>query len=161
MYYTPFRDTLDIMHKDFYAGGFLFNPYSEKILLQQHITASEISSPWLLFGNNCLEQDNPIEIFKQTIFQLLNIKINKVLSVYSYTNELTTHKQYILYSEINKLQTFPAKNGLTFAWFSFKDVLKLQGTKQMKHDIVVGQRVIEAATRKKLGEFNSPYADPS
>lgn len=149
------------MHKDFYAGGFLFNPYSEKILLQQHITASEISSPWLLFGNNCLEQDNPIEIFKQTIFQLLNIKINKVLSVYSYTNELTTHKQYILYSEINKLQTFPAKNGLTFAWFSFKDVLKLQGTKQMKHDIVVGQRVIEAATRKKLGEFNSPYADPS
>ncbi len=140
------------MHKDFYAGGFLFNPYSEKILLQQLITNSEISSPWLLFGNNCLEKDNPIEIFKETIFQLLDIKINKVLSIYSYTNELALGNQSILYSEIDRLRNFPNKNGLAFAWFSFKDVLKLPGTKQMKHDIVVGQRVIEAATRKRLGE---------
>ena len=143
------------MHKDFYAGGFLFNPYSEKILLQQHITGSEISSPWLLFGNNCLEQDNPIEIFKETIFQLLDIRIKDVFSVYSYTNENVLNKQSILYSEINSLQKFSPKNGLNFAWFSFKDVLRLQSTEQTKHDIVVGQRVIEAASREKLGEYNS------
>lgn len=159
MYYTLFHAILIIMHKDFYAGGFLFNPYSEKILLQQHITNSEISSPWLLFGNNCLEQDNPIEIFKETILQLLNIRIKDVFSVYSYTNELVIGKHSILYSEIDRLQDFQSKNGFSFGWFSFKEVLRLKGTEQTKHDIVVGQRVIEAATRKKLGEFNSPYAD--
>lgn len=147
------------MHKDFYAGGFLFNPYSEKILLQQHTTDPQSSSPWFLFGNACFEQDSPNEIFTKKIFELLNIKIKDVFSVYSYTNEFVLKKQSIVYAEFEKLQNFPSKNGYSFAWFSFKEVLKLQITKQMKHDIVVGQRVIEAATRKKLGEYNSPYAN--
>jgi hypothetical protein len=149
------------MHKDFYAGGFLFNTNSEKILLQQHTGDPQLSSPWFLFGNTCYEQDSPNEIFTKKIFELLNIKIKKVFSIYSYTNESVLKKQSIVYSEFEKLQDFPAKNGFSFAWFSFKEVLKLQTTKQMKHDIVVGQRVIEAATRQKLGEFNSPYANLS
>jgi hypothetical protein len=147
------------MHKDFYAGGFLFNPYSEKILLQQLTGDPQLSSPWFLFGNACFEKDNPHEIFTKKIFELLNIKIKKVFFIYSYTNEFVLKKQSIVYSEVEKLQNFPSKNGYSFAWFSFKEVLKLQTTKQMKHDIVVGQRVIEAATRKKLGEYSSPYAN--
>lgn len=147
------------MHKDFYAGGFLFNPYSEKILLQQHTSDPLISSPWFLFGNACFEQDNPNEIFTNKIFELLDIKIKNVLSIYSYTNELAPKKQSIMYSEFENLQKFSSKNGYSFAWFSFKEVLKLQTTKQMKHDIVVGQRVIEAASRERLGEHNSPYLD--
>ncbi len=147
------------MHKDFYAGGFLFNPYSEKILLQQPTTDSQLSSPWSFFGDTCSEQDSPADVFTKSIFQLLNIKLKNVLTIYSYTNELVLKKQSIVYSEIEKLQDFPSKNGYSFGWFSFKDVLKIQATKQLKHDIVVGQRVIDAATRKRLGEYNSPYAD--
>lgn len=145
------------MHKDFYAGGFLFNPYSEKILLQQHTSDSQFSSPWSLFGTPCFEHDNPTEIFTKKIFEVLNIKLKKVLSIYSYTNELVLKKQSIVYSEWEKLQDFPSKNGFSFTWFTFKDVVKLHMSEQMKHDIVVGQRVIDAATRERLGEHNSPY----
>jgi hypothetical protein len=83
---------------------------------------------------------------------LLEIEINVVHPIYSYFNADKEKNQFIGYSTIKTRQQFSPKNGLTFAWFSFKDVLKLQTSKQMKHDIVVGQRVIEAATRKRLGE---------
>jgi hypothetical protein len=140
------------MHKDFYTSGFLYHPSSQQILLQQDNSLSTTSSPWLLFGGSYLEQEEPEASFKNVIFNLLDIKINVVHNVYSYFNETMDKNQYIGYSTVRSRQTFSSKNGLTFAWFSFKDVLKLQATKQTKHDIVVGQRVIEAATRKRLGE---------
>lgn len=139
------------MHKDFYAGGFLFNPYSEQILLQQNYSDSGIPSPWLLFGEICVEQYNPEDVFKNIIYKLLDIKIDMVYPVYSYIKESVDRNQNIVYSEIKKMQDFPSKNGVRFGWFTFKEVMKLQAAEQTKHDIVVGQRVIEAATRKRLG----------
>src|SRR2546421_8333136 len=120
------------MHKDFYAGGFLFNPYSERILLQKYSSDSQIASPWLLFGDLCFAQDNPQEIFKNVILELLDIKIDTVYPIYSYSKENIDNNHAIVYSKIKKLQDFPSKNGLTFAWFSFKEMLKLDATEQMK-----------------------------
>jgi hypothetical protein len=139
------------MHKDFYASGFLYHPASEQILLQQNTSVPPASSPWSLFEVVSTKGD-PETAFKDTILDLLEIKINVVHPIYSYFNEDADKNQFMGYATIRTRQQFAPKNGLTFAWFSFKDVLKLQTTKQMKHDIVVGQRVIEAATRKRLGE---------
>lgn len=139
------------MHKDFYAGGFLFHPFSEQILLQQHNSDSGISSSWLLFGEISPEHINPEEVFKNLIHKLLDIKIEMVYPIYSYNRGHNDKSQNILYSEINERPNFPSKSGLNFAWFTFKEVMKLQASEQTKHDIIVGQRVIEAATRKRLG----------
>ncbi|MBU4017288.1 hypothetical protein KKF69_07505, partial [Patescibacteria group bacterium] len=79
-------------------------------------------------------------------------EIREVLPVYSYLNENSDEFQYIVYSQLGELRNFSSKNGQTFGWFTFKEVLKLKVTEQTKHDIVVGQRVIEAAMRKSLGE---------
>ena len=138
------------MHKAVYASGFLYHPASEQILLQQNTSVSPASSPWSLF--EVVSEEAPETSFKNIILDLLDIKITVVHPVYSYFNEDKEKNQFIGYSTIRTRQKFSPKKGLTFAWFSFKDVLKLQTSKQMKHDIVVGQRVIEAATRKRLGE---------
>lgn len=147
-----FYAILNVMHKDFYASGFLYHPSSEQILLQQNSALSPTSSPWVLFGGIYLADDSPEVLFKDTIFKLLDIKIRVVLPVYSYCNEKNDKDQYIGYATVRSRHNFSSRNGLTFSWFSFKDVLKLPMTKQMQHDIVVGQRVIEAASRKSRGE---------
>ena len=139
------------MHKSFYASGFLYHAASRQILLQQNTSVPPASSNWSLF-EVVSEQEEPEISFKKIISDLLNIKIAKFHTVYSYFNEHKDQDQYIGYSTVKARQQFSPKNGITFAWFSFKDVLKLQTSAQMKHDIVVGQRVIEAATRKRLGE---------
>ncbi|MDP2638404.1 MAG: hypothetical protein Q8P26_05070 [Candidatus Levybacteria bacterium] len=140
------------MHKNFYASGFLYHPSSQQILLQQNNSMPLISPSWVLVGGQYLEKEDPEALFKNKIFELLDIKIKVVHSIYSYLNENTDEFQYIVYSNLSKFQNFSSKSSLTFAWFYFKDVLKLKIAEQTKHDIVVGQRVIEAAERKSRGE---------
>jgi hypothetical protein len=146
-----------LMHKDFYASGFLYHPSSQQILLQQYDYSSTTSNPWFFFGSSYLEEEKPDVSFKNNIFTLLDIKVPVVHNIYSYFSEATDKNHYIGYATVRSRQKFSPKNGLTFAWFSFKEVLKIQATNQTKHDIVVGQRVIEAATRKRLGEHTSVY----
>ncbi len=134
------------MHKNFYASGFLYHPSSQQILLQQN------DSSWILFGGPYLDKENPEVLFKNKIFEVLNIEIKTVRCVYSYLDENTDEFQYIVYSKLSKFKKFSSKNGTTFAWFSFRDLQKLKISEQTKHDIVVGQRVIEAAERKSRGE---------
>lgn len=141
---------MGIVHKNLYASGFLYHQSSQQILLQQNNSVPLTSSSWTLFGGNFLEKEDPTELFRNIIFELLGVKIKIVHTIYSYLNEDTN--QYLVYSHLNKYQNFPSKNGLTFEWFTFKDVLKMKITEQTKHDIVVGQRVIDAAKRKSRGE---------
>ena len=140
------------MHKDFYASGFLYHPVSQQILLQQNSVVSPASSPWTLLGTTYKESENPEAILKDIILDLLDIQITTILPIYSYSGEDKEPSQYIGYTIAKTKKDFSPKNGFSFAWFSFKDVLKLQITPQTKHDIVVGQRVIEAAERKRLGQ---------
>lgn len=140
------------MHKNFYASGFLYHPQSQQILLQQNNSIANVSSPWLLFGGHYSEKEHPEGLFKNIILNLLDIEIGVVHPIYSYLNENNEAFQYVVYSRLNKFQNFSSKNNLNFAWFTFKEILKLKITPQTKHDIVVGQRVIEAAVRRSLGE---------
>jgi hypothetical protein len=50
------------------------------------------------------------------------------------------------------METFPSTKKAAFAWFSFKQIQKLRIPDQIKQDIIVGQRVIDSATRKSLGQ---------
>ena len=142
-----------MMHKKFYASGFLYHSPSQQILLQQYTQpSSATASPWHLFNGVYTENDDQDKVFKNIIFDLLHVKIETVHTVYSYFKEDTGIHHAIVYAELDTLQNFPSKKGLTFSWFSFKGVTKLPVTEQTKHDIVVGQRVIDAIRRKSEGE---------
>jgi hypothetical protein len=138
------------MHKTCYASGFLYHSASEQILLQQDTTAQNVTSQWLLFGGEHTEKENPEKTFQNIINKLLKIKIASVIPVYSYENGNVT--QTIVYAEVDELREISPKNDFLFNWFTFKNALKLPLSVQTKHDIVVGQRVIEAASRKSRGE---------
>lgn len=133
----------------FYASGFIFHLPSQQILLQQF---QPLTSPWVLFEKEYSKSEQPDIVFKNNVTKLLDIKIDIIHPIYSYLSETTKNNCSLFYATTENLQEFPTKNDYTFQWFSFKNVSKLQATKQTKHDIIVGQRVIEAAARKARGE---------
>lgn len=137
------------MHKLFYASGFIYHLPSQQILLQQ---SQSIPSPWVLFEKEHTENEQPKVIFEDAIGNFLDITLDTINPIYSYFDETTNKNISLLYATVRSLQDFPPKGGFSFRWFFFKEVLKIQATQQTKHDIVVGQRVIEAAERKDRGE---------
>lgn len=140
------------MHKDFYASGFIFHPASEQILLQQSDSPTDIQLPWGLFESKCLDEKSAVTKFQQIIQKLLGIEVKEVYPIYSYENQADNSYHYMMYAKVNKLVDFPPKNGLKFAWFDFKKIPKLHLDRQVEHNIIIGQRVIDSAGRKSRGE---------
>ncbi|MBU3978785.1 hypothetical protein KKE68_03745, partial [Patescibacteria group bacterium] len=101
------------MHNNFYASGFLYHPPSQQILLQQKVSIDNMSSEWLLFGGVYQEKEDPEELFRNLVLDLLDMEIREVLPVYSYLNENSDEFQYIVYSQLGELRNFSSKNGQT------------------------------------------------
>lgn len=140
------------MHKDFYASGFLYHSPSRQLLLQQPTSITNPISSWSLIGGIGFEGEDPKETFQNSVFLLLDIKITIVHPIYFYQRTDTDRTRYIHYSQVRKRQDFSSKNGVSFAWFSMRQIIKMHLPAQTEQDITVGIRVIDAATRKRLGE---------
>lgn len=141
------------MHKDFYASGFLYHPKTQQILLQQSNTADS-GAEWSLFEGDCLDKETAEEAFKRIIQTHLNldIKPKNIFSIYSYFHDKKGKNNFLHYAIVKKLEKFPDSKDKIFAWFSFKQIQKLHISNQIKQDIIVGQRVIDSAVRKSLGQ---------
>lgn len=138
------------MHKDFYASGFLYNPKTQQILLQQAKSADN-NNEWVLFGAEHDKEETLKEKFLNFINELLNLNLkeNAIFPVYDYTDK--GKNVFIFYVHVKKLEKFNHKSK-NFAWFTFKQVQKLGLSDQTKQDIIVSQRVIDSSIRKGLGE---------
>jgi hypothetical protein len=141
------------MHKDFYASGFLYHSRSQQILLQQQNPADK-EPMWVLFGGERLGNETSEETFLRVIHAILRLKLKltAIRPIYKYFHEEMKRDHYISYAKIGRLENFPATKTAIFAWFNLKQVQKLNLSEQAKHDIMVGQRVIDSATRKSLGQ---------
>lgn len=140
------------MHKEFYASGFLYYPPTQQILLQQRKSTLSSSPTWSMFGKICVCKKADEKIFQRILNELLKIKIKPdfIHPVYTYFHKETHKNHTIFYAEVEEIKKISSKRGV-FNWFTFKQVLKLQLPGQVKQDIVVGQRVIDAEIRKNLG----------
>jgi hypothetical protein len=143
------------MHKIICASGFLYHLPSEQILLQQHPQSTSQTSPWMLFTKEHKESEDSEKVFKKYISELLKTRVGNVETVYTYMNDKTNTQCNIVYSEVTSKREFPSKKGVTYKWFTFKEVIKLPLADQVKHDLVVSKRVIDATARKSRGEFTS------
>ncbi len=141
------------MHKDFYASGFLYNPQSQQILLQQQITADE-NSQWGLLEHEVTNGSSGEEVFKDLVLKHLNVKIGLKNILYVYTRFSTeTNKDHsIYYAEVRKLKKQLSSKKFRFAWFTFKQICKLNISEQVEHDVMVGKRVIDSSIRRSLGQ---------
>lgn len=142
------------MHKDFYASGFLYNPLSQQILLQQQKT-TDGTNEWSLFTSKVTAGGNGEEVFSEEIAKKLNLKVSIKNIHYIYTHFSTElNKDHSIYYAEAKTarKKYPETGDYIFGWFNFKQIHKLKISEQVKHDIMVGQRVIDSATRKSLGQ---------
>jgi len=141
------------MHKDFYASGFLYHPKSQQILLQQPNTA-DMGAEWSLFEGKSLNGETAERAFKRIIHSHLHLELKpkNIFPIYSYFHTDKGKHNYIHYAIVRKLETFPNTKKTLFSWFTFKQVQKLHISDQIKQDIIVGQRVIDSAMRKSLGQ---------
>jgi ADP-ribose pyrophosphatase YjhB (NUDIX family) len=141
------------MHKDFYASGFLYHPKTQQILLQQPITA-DTQDQWSLFEGESLNNEAAAQTFKRVIFfhLKLELKPKNIFLIYSYLHDDKGKNNFIHYAIVRKLEKFPDTKKTLFAWFTFKQIQKMRISNQVKQDIIVGQRVIDSAVRKSLGQ---------
>lgn len=144
-------DIIDLMHKDFYASGFLYHLPSGQILLQQSTLGS--SSLWSLFGEQGLYKENAEVTFQRVIYNLLRVKLSldTIYPIYTYFYK-DIHKDHaVFYAEVEDRQLSSSSNTIKCSWFTSKQILKLNLLEQTRQDITVGQRVINARMRKSLG----------
>ena len=141
------------MHKDFYASGFLYHPPTRQILLQQQKSDLEITSAWSIFETKSSFKGKAEQAFQRHLAKLLKVKLKPSLiyPVYTYFCKEKKKNRVIFYAEINKAIDFSSKKN-KFAWFTFKQVIKLKLDEQSKHDLVVAERVIASKIRKSLGQ---------
>ncbi len=139
------------MHKKFYASGFLYNPTTEQILLQQHKSTSPL---WSLFGGKNNSDEEPIDAFNRITFKELKIKITPsvIHPVYDYFSKKLNDHCYIFYAQVgNREKKIRAKQGYAVEWFTFKQIYKLPIEEQTRQNIMVAKRVIDLAVRNEAG----------
>lgn len=141
------------MHKDFYASGFIYHQKTQQILLQQ-VNSDDETPVWSLLSEKGAINKAGEEIFKDLSYKQLKLKLNikHIHLIYTYFSQETNKNHNIYYAEVTKLHKIPSSKKITFSWFTFKQIGKLNLLKQTKQDIVIGQRVIQSAVRKVLGE---------
>ena len=141
------------MHNDFYASGFLYHPKSQQILLQQANTAN-LENGWSLFEGEGLKNESAQETFKRVVYLHLHLELKpkNIFPIYSYFHEGKHKNNYIHYAIVRKLEAFPNTKKTLFSWFTLKQIQKMHIPDQIKQDIIVGQRVIDSAMRKSLGQ---------
>ncbi len=141
------------MHKVFYASGFLYHSPTQQILLQQSLIPNS-SNLWSLIGEKNYPGKTAQVTFQRTIHKLLKIKLvlASIESVYNYFHQESNTDNSVMYAHIQDIRIYPSGKLTSFAWFTFKQIHKLPMSEQIRQDITVAQRVIDAKTRKRLGQ---------
>lgn len=141
------------MLKGYYVSGFLYHEPTNQILLQQ---IQSLSPSWSLFESEEVEENaSPAATFADLIRNTLQLKlvIKSIQEVYSYLNEEVNKNYSITYAPVTSLKTAltASHEGKICKWFGPREILKLNLSAQTRHDVTVGQRVIDAKMRKLMG----------
>ncbi|OGG08874.1 hypothetical protein A2154_04070 [Candidatus Gottesmanbacteria bacterium RBG_16_43_7] len=138
------------MHTVSYTGGFLYHPPSGKILLHQS-RENKDTDTWSLFSDILAHKDGSIS-FQSIISKTLHVNLaaDAIFPVYDYDRP-EAGEVHLIYYAIVENQNIPiqTKGGHKAAWFTPKQITKLQLLPQDMHDIIIAARVIQADARDK------------
>ena len=148
---APKSDIIHIVHNANYASGFLYHPSTEKILLQL-TPENRDASLWSLFSDRQTVEDQA-DFFQKIIFDQLRIllQLTAIVPIYDYMRPARRETHFIYYAEVehDDMKLRP-KRGCTVRWFTQKEIMKLSLPPQVRHDIMIGTRVIRSIVDKRM-----------
>jgi 8-oxo-dGTP pyrophosphatase MutT (NUDIX family) len=123
----------------FYAGGFLYNPKLNAVLLHKRDAKAKVNpNSWAFFGGLNEDQETPKQTFKRELQEELNITIpeNKIKPLCDYfNNELQTYRYvFFVESDLPKEQ-MNLSEGEDFDWIPLDKVFEYVLTEKSIKDL--------------------------
>mgnify|MGYP001564319494 CR=1 FL=1 len=78
----------------------------------------------------------------------VNLPEDSIFSVYDYIDKIDRKTHLVFYGLIPQIKEFKETKEGQLSWFQFKRAFKLKFPDQVKHDIIIAQRVINAHSRE-------------
>jgi len=139
------------VHTSFYASGFLYHSPSRQILLQQLNKGND--QRLVLFRAKSQKGKTPQTIFQDCIEKALDITIatTSIHLVYDYIHD-NLGEHFIYFAEIadKTPPTYPSGNKTD--WVSLSKLSKYPMSEQTRHDIIIGERVIQSLMKPPAPE---------
>lgn len=135
--------------RPFYAGGFLYNPKTNQVLLHKRDNKTEANpNKWGFFGGLNEGTETSLECFQRELFEELNIKIpsDSISYLCDYENVEFRRHRYIYYvtSDLPK-SAMSLGEGADFDWISLDKIFSYDLTDKTRRDLeffIGGQKVL-------------------
>jgi len=129
------------MGKEFYAGGFFYNPKTQSILLHKRDDKTKFNpSKWAFFGGLSEKDETPMQTFKREIKEELNVDIleNQIKPLYDWFSEKSQRHRYLFFVEsyLEKTQ-MRLGEGADFGWVPLNKVFTYDLSENTVKDLKV------------------------
>lgn len=125
--------------RKFYAGGFLYNPKDQTILLHKRDAKAKVNpNSWAFFGGLNNGKETPKQTFKRELLEELNINIpeNEIKSLCDYFNQELETYRYVFFVESDlKKEQMQLSEGEDFDWIPLDKVFHYLLTEKSVRDL--------------------------
>ncbi len=125
----------------FYAGGFLYNPITQSVLLHKRDSNTPVNpDKWAFFGGLNDGNEMPMRTFTREIKEELNIDISQeaIKPLCDYLNEEMATYRYIFFAESTlEKSSMQLGEGEDFDWISLEKVFEYDLTEKTRNDLKV------------------------
>ena len=140
------------MDKQFYAGGFLYNPHSKRVLLHKRDEKTDTNkNTWAFFGGLSKKGETPVQTFQREVKEELSVRfpLSKIKPLYDYFNPDFNVHRYVFYVPSSYLKsTLKLREGKGFEWTPLPNAFKFSLSKRTRQDLTFFQREINATKAK-------------
>jgi mutator protein MutT len=123
----------------FYAGGFLYNPDTNEVLLHRRDNKTDINpNKWAFFGGLNEAGETPSQTFIREIREELNIEVSEkdAKKLTDYLNEELQTYRYVFFALSHKDKSeMRLSEGADFDWISLESVFDYDLTEKTKLDL--------------------------
>ncbi|MFZ2193428.1 MAG: NUDIX domain-containing protein [Candidatus Moraniibacteriota bacterium] len=123
----------------FWAGGFLYNPKNNSVLLHKRDSTTKFNpNYWAFFGGLNEGAETPVDCFVREINEEIGIKfkIEDVITLYDYFNEEFQTHRFVFYALSEKTKSeFVLNEGENFDWINLNRIDKYNLTEKTEKDL--------------------------
>lgn len=123
----------------FWAGGFLYNPKTNSVLLHKRDSNTRFNpDSWAFFGGLNEVDEKPVECFIREMKEELSVDIkpNEVIPLCDYLNEELQTYRYVFYVLSEKQKSdFTLHEGADFDWVNLDEITNYKLTEKTERDL--------------------------